>query len=164
MFGLCQKSWSSRARISNNRFFPATVQDGRQLPLTHVPHLLNEAEGLNPFNADFTQFCLPCMFGPPKHGSDNRLCEPISIRCEVRRENLESSRSEKSALKSAINCQSIASLQSQAIESKHNHLNLGAPQFPELYAFNHHSSAHSEMTSYYAFIPLLHIAVNPNIN
>jgi len=57
----------------------------------------------------------------------------------------------------------MASLQSPAIESKHTHLNFGAPQFPELYAYHHHSSAYSEMSSHCAFIPLKHIAINPII-
>jgi hypothetical protein len=60
------------------------------------------------------------------------------------------------ASKSAINSQSKASLQSPAIESKHNHLEFSAPQFPELYAYAwvHYFSAHCEMTSHFAFIPL----------
>jgi len=40
---LCQKSCSLRARISKDRFCPATLHDGRQLPLTHEPHLFKEA-------------------------------------------------------------------------------------------------------------------------
>jgi hypothetical protein len=47
-------------------------------------------------------------------------------------------------------------LQSPAIESKHDHLNFGATQFPELYtyAFYHYTSAHCKVMSHYAFIPL----------
>ena len=33
-------------------------------------------------------------------------------------------------MKSAISCQSKPRLQSSAIESKHNHFNFGAPQYP----------------------------------
>jgi len=71
-----------------------------------------------------------CMFGLPKLVSENRLCGPNSIERSPERENLESSSYEKIATKSAINCQSKASLQSSAIESKHNLFNFGAPQFP----------------------------------
>jgi len=70
------------------------------------------------------------MFGPPKLVSENRLCGPYSIERSSERENLESSSYEKTATKSAINCQSKASLQFSAIESKHNHFNFSAPQFP----------------------------------
>jgi hypothetical protein len=67
------------------------------------------------------------MFGPLKLVSENRLCEPISIKRSSERENLESSSYEKKATKSAINCQSKVSLQSTAMESKPNDLNFGAP-------------------------------------
>ena len=72
-------------------------------------------------------------------------------------DNVESSLKENPAMKSAISCQSMvseATFQSPAIESRHSHLNFGAPQLPELYACNHHSSALCEMTYHYAFIPL----------
>jgi len=110
-----------------------------------------------------------CMFGPPKLVSENRLCGPNSIKRSSERENLESSSYEKTATKSAINCQSQASLQSSAIESKHNYFYFGAPQFPGTacmqpsfccppwhdvsLACNHYSSAHHNMTSHYTFIP-----------
>jgi len=81
-----------------------------------------------------------------------------------KRENLESSCSQKTALKSAIHCQSKTGLQSPAIESKHSHLNFGAPEFPELYPCYHYSSARCEMTSHHSFIWLYHIAFNPEIN
>jgi len=68
------------------------------------------------------------------------------------------------ALKSAINCENKASLQSAAIKSKHNHLNFSAPQLQELCAPNYHSSAGCEMTSQYVFILLPHLALNCNIN
>jgi len=47
----------------------------------------------------------------------------------MKRENLQSSSYQKTALKSAINYQSKASLQFPAIESQHNHINIGAPHF-----------------------------------
>ena len=46
------------------------------------------------------------------------------------RENLESSSYEKAAMKNAIHSQSQASMQSSAIESKYNHFNCSAPEFP----------------------------------
>ena len=88
MFRLCQKSWSLRARISKDGFCSATLEDGRQLLLTHVPYLLNESYVLNALNADLTRFWLTCMFGPLQLVSENRLCEPISIKSEVRRERI----------------------------------------------------------------------------
>jgi len=69
------------------------------------------------------------MFGPPKLVSENWLRGQNSIERSSERENLESSCYEKTATKSAINCQSKASLQFSAIESKHNHFNFGVPQF-----------------------------------
>ena len=155
MFRLCQKSWSFRARISKDKFCLVTLQDGRQLLLTHVPYLLNLAWVVNALNANLTRFWLTCMFWLPKLISEKRLCGPISIKSECsKRENRESSRLEKTASKSAINCQSKVCLQSSAIGSKQNYLNFGPPQFPELYACNYHTSAHCEMPSQYAFIPL----------
>ena len=71
-----------------------------------------------------------CMFGPQKLVSENRLCGPNSLERISVRENLQSLSYEKTAAKSAINCQSKASLQSSAIESKHNHFSFGAPQVP----------------------------------
>jgi hypothetical protein len=71
-----------------------------------------------------------CMFGPPELVFEKGLCGPKSIERHSERDNLESSSYEKTATNSAINCQSKASLQSSAVESKYNHFNFGAPQFP----------------------------------
>jgi hypothetical protein len=71
-----------------------------------------------------------CMFRPPKLIPENRLCQLQSTQGSTKRDNLDSLSYEKTATKSAINCQSKASLQSSAIESKHNHFNFGAHQFP----------------------------------
>jgi hypothetical protein len=71
-----------------------------------------------------------CMFRLPKSRSKNRLCEPKSIGRTSEREKCQCSSYKKTATKSAINCQSKASLQSSAIESKHNYFNFGVPQFP----------------------------------
>jgi len=71
-----------------------------------------------------------CMFGQPKLVSKNRFYVTNSIQRSSERENPVRSSYEKTATKSAINCQSKPSLQSSAIESKHNHFNFGAPQFP----------------------------------
>jgi len=70
------------------------------------------------------------MFVQAKLISENRLCQPKSIKRSSNREHLETSSYEKTATNSAIHCQSNASLQSSAIQSKHNHFNFGAPQFP----------------------------------
>jgi hypothetical protein len=70
------------------------------------------------------------MFGPAKILSKNRLCGPISIERISESENFESSSYAMTATKSAINCQSMQSLQSSGIESKHCYFNFGAPQFP----------------------------------
>ena len=80
------------------------------------------------FESRLNCFLTKCMFGPPKLVSENGLCGPNSIERSSEREYLESSSYEKTATKSAINCQSKASLQSSAIASKHNHFNFGAPQ------------------------------------
>jgi len=131
MFGLCQKSSSWRARklkrlillsglckIAGN--FPAH-------PCTsHTQRGLRSQSWDSRLNCILTQ----CMFGLPRLVSENRLCEPNSIETSSKRESLERWCSEQTARKSSINCQSKASLQSSAIESKHNHLNFGAPQFP----------------------------------
>ena len=136
-----------------------TLAEGRQLPLTHVPYILNEAYILNALNAPLSRVWLTCMFRPPQLVAEIESCEPISIMSDGWKwENLECSLSEKTASKSAIYSQSKASLQSAAIQSKHNHLNLGAPQFLELYACNYHSPAHCKMASHHAFIPLEHIS------
>ena len=74
------------------------------------------------------------MFGPPQLVFENRLCQLKSIERSSERENHESSSYEKTATKSAINCQSKASLQSSAIESKDNHFNFGTHQFPGIQA------------------------------
>jgi len=71
-----------------------------------------------------------------------------------KREKLESLSWEMPASRCAINFHSEASFKSTAIQPKHNHVNFGAPQFPELHACNHHSFALCWMTSHYAFIPL----------
>jgi len=64
-------------------------------------------------------------------------------------QNHETSHQDKTALKSGNNCQNKESLQSPAIVSMHNQLNIGAHQFPELYAFHHHWPARCQMTLHY---------------
>jgi len=106
-----------------------TLQDGQQLPLTHVPHLLKDAYVLKSLNQDLSVFWLneylDCQNSYPKTDYVDRI--PLRV---APRDNLESSSYEKTATNSAINCQSKPSLQSSAIESKHNNFNFGAPQFP----------------------------------
>jgi len=109
--------------LSNSARWPATP--------THPCTALTQ-RGLSSqiFESRLNCILTECMFGQPKLVSENRLWGPYSIERSSERENLESSRYEKTATKSAINCQSKASLQSSGIESKHNHFNFSAPQFP----------------------------------
>ena len=79
------------------------------------------------FESRLTCILTKWMFWPPKLVSENRLYGPISIEGRSQKENLESSSYEKTAMKSAINCQSKESLQFSAIEFTHNHFNFGAP-------------------------------------
>jgi hypothetical protein len=94
------------------------------------------------------------MFGPPKLVFDNRLSGQNSIERSFERENFESSSYEKIAMQSVINCQSKASMQSSAIESKHNHFNFGAPQFPGTACMQPSFLGPPDMTSHYTLIPL----------
>jgi hypothetical protein len=110
--------------LSDSARWPAT-------PAHPCTALTQRGQSSQIFESRLNCILTKCMFGPPKLIFVNTLCGPISIERRSERENLESSSYEKTATKSAINCQSKVSLQSFAIESKQNHFNFGAPQFPE---------------------------------
>ena len=130
MFGLSQKSCSWRARNSKDWFRSVDSARWPATPAHPCTALTQRGLSSRSIESRFNCFLTKCMIGLPKLISENRLCEPNSIKKSSKIENLESSSYEKTAMKSAINCQSEASLQSSAIESKHNHLNFSAPQFP----------------------------------
>jgi len=108
-----------------------TLQDSRQLPAHPCTSLTQRFLSSQCLDSRLNCILTRCMYGLPRLVSENRLCEPDSIENCSKRENLESLSYEKTSTKSAINCQSMASVQSSAIKSKHHQLNFRAPQFPE---------------------------------
>jgi len=86
--GSAKRAWSFTARFSMERVSSETLQDSRQLLLTHVPYILNETSVLKALIVTLTRFRLSCMFWPPKLGSENRLCEIMSLNSNVQRQRI----------------------------------------------------------------------------
>jgi hypothetical protein len=141
-------------RISKDKFYSATLQDGRQLPLTHLPYWLKEAKFFKSLNQDLTVFwlnvCLSRQDGYPKidYVDQNRsrgalrqrIVKALVMRRQLQRVQL------TVRVRRACNPQP---LNPSITISTLVHLNS-----PELHACNLHSSACCDMTSHYTFIPL----------
>jgi len=118
------------ARISNQWFCSATMHDGLQLLLAHVPHLLKDALVICTMNADLTRFWLNISSGLqhsyPKIEYENRypssemLAEIESWQLRLRKYCFEECNSQSEYGKAAIPSHSI----------QHDHSIFGVPQFP----------------------------------
>jgi hypothetical protein len=91
--------------------------------------LIQTGISLQIFKSRLNCILTKCIFRLPNLVSENKWCGPKSIERSSGRENLESTSYDNTATKSAMNCQRKATLQSSAIESKHNHFNSSALQF-----------------------------------
>jgi len=160
-FGLCQMSWGGLwASISNDWSCSATLHHSQLLPLTDVPHLLNEAYVLKSLNQDLTVLWLNVCFGCQNSDLKMDEVDRIPLR-EAPRERILRARVMKRQLRGVqltvrVSWACNPQLLNQSITiSTSVHRNS-----QELHACNHHSSACCDITSHYIFIRLLHIAFN----
>ena len=131
-----------------------TLQDGWQLLLTHVPHLLKEAYVVKSLNQDLTVFWLNVWLGHQNSYPELHYVDQIPSRKALRERILKARARRRQLRRVQLTVRVRRAWNPQPLNpcitiSTSVHLNS-----PELHACNHHSSACRDMMSQYTFITL----------
>jgi len=140
--------------ISKDWFCSATLQDGRQLPHTHVPHLPNEALVFKSLNQNLTVYWLNVCLG--RHNTCQEIDDVhcIPSRESVRERILKARGARRQLQQVQLNFWVSRACNPQPLNPSRTISTLVHLNPPDLHACNHHFAACHFMASHYTFIPL----------